>query len=211
MIITYNGAQSFKVQHGNSIIALDPISKDSTHKPTKFGADVAVSSINHPDCNGFETVTHGDKKPFRIQGPGAYEVKEIFIRGFPTVSTYGGVERINTLYTIHIEGMDLCFLGALDEAKMSSKIAEEIENVDVLFVPIGGDGVLDPASAYKLAVSLEPSIIIPMNYGQKDKDGVLKTFLKEGSYEEVKPIEKLTIKKKDLLGKDAEIVILKQS
>jgi hypothetical protein len=64
--------------------------------------------------------------------------------------------------------------------------------------------VLGPAEAYKFAVSLEPSIIIPMNFDEKS----LKVFLKESGNEGIKPTEKLTIKKKDLDGKEGEIVIL---
>ena len=57
--------------------------------------------------------------------------------------------------------------------------------VDILFVPIGGDGVLDPAQAYKLAVSLEPKLIIQMHYGDVGDKNALKTFLKEGVRGEV--------------------------
>jgi len=52
-------------------------------------------------------------------------------------------------------------------------------------------------------------VIIPMHYdgiGQKD---ALKTFLKEAGAESSKPVDKLTIKKKDLEGKAGEVVVLK--
>ena len=39
-------------------------------------------------------------------------------------------------------------------------------------------------------------------------DAALKAFLKEAGVEGVKPIEKLTTKKKDLDGKEAEIIVL---
>ena len=65
---------------------------------------------------------------------------------------------------------------------------------------------MSPAEAYKFAVSLEPSIIVPMNF-----DGTsLKSFLKEGGSEGLKPIEKLTVKKKDLEGKGGEIILLQE-
>jgi L-ascorbate metabolism protein UlaG (beta-lactamase superfamily) len=63
--------------------------------------------------------------------------------------------------------------------------------------------VLDYDKAYALAVQLEPKAIIPMHYEPQD----LKNFLKEAG-EDVKPQEKLTIKKKDLDGKEGEIVVL---
>ena len=62
--------------------------------------------------------------------------------------------------------------------------------------------------ANKLAVTLEPKIIIPMHYGEVGIDNALKKFIKEAGEEGVKPIDKLTLKKKDLEGKEGEVVIL---
>jgi hypothetical protein len=65
----------------------------------------------------------------------------------------------------------------------------------------GGEGVLNADLAYKLVVKLEPKIIIPMHYGEVGEKDALKKFLKEAG-EDIKPIEKLTLKKKDLEGKE---------
>jgi L-ascorbate metabolism protein UlaG (beta-lactamase superfamily) len=207
MIISYGGAQSFKVQFGDTTLAFDPVSKKSEFKSNNFGADIALISLNHPDMNGVDQVNRGDKQAFIINGAGEYEIQGVFIKGLPSVSKYGGSQLINTIYTVNFENMNLCFLGALGQTDLPSETKESIDGVDILFVPIGGDGVLSPAEAYKFAVSLEPSIIIPMNFDDKS----LKSFLKEGGDEGVKPVEKLTVKKKDLEGKEGEIIVLECS
>ncbi|MEK7634933.1 MAG: MBL fold metallo-hydrolase [Patescibacteria group bacterium] len=204
MIISYQGSQSFKVQFGDTVLAFDPVSKKSKFKANNFGADIALISLNHPDMNGVDQVNRGEKQAFIINGAGEYEIQGVFIKGLPGVSNYGGDKRINTIYTVNFENMNICFLGALGEADIPKETKEGIDGVDILFVPVGGDGVLSASDAYKFAVSLEPSIIIPMNFDEKS----IKAFLKEGGEEGVKPIEKLTIKKKDLDGKEGEIVIL---
>lgn len=204
MIISYQGAQSFKVQFGDTVLAFDPISKSSKLKAGSFGADIALISVNHPDMNGAMQASRGEKEAFVIKGPGEYEVKGIFVKGVASVSNYGGEEKINTIYSVHLENMNICFLGALSNPTLTSDALESIDSVDILFVPVGNDGVLTPAEAYKCAVSLEPSIIIPMNYDEK----TLKAFLKEAGQDGVESIEKLTIKKKDLEGKEGEIVVL---
>lgn len=219
MIISYQGAQSFKVQFGDTVLAFDPISKNSRLiggqaklKASSFGADVALISLNHPDMNGAAQASRGEKEAFVVSGPGEYEIKGIFIKGLPSVSHYGGEERINTIYTVNLENINLCFLGALSDTNLSSATKEAIDGVDILFVPVGStssdeksnQGTLSAGEAYKFAVSLEPSIIIPMNY----TDASLKAFMKEGGAEDVKPVDKLTIKKKDLEGKESEIVVL---
>ena len=209
MIITYLGGESFKVSFGDTILAFNPISKDSKLKPAKFGADVVLSTINHVDMNGADQVAFGEKKPFSITGPGEYEVKGVFIKGFGSVSNYDGEKRINTVYSVALEGMNICFLGAIDQEALPKDADEAIDAIDILFVPIGGEGVLEASKAYKLAVSLEPKLIIPMHYGDIGEKDALKTFLKEAG-ENPKPEPKLTLKKKDLEGKDAEVVVLER-
>jgi L-ascorbate metabolism protein UlaG (beta-lactamase superfamily) len=211
MIITYQGVEFFKVQFGDTILAFNPISKESKFKPTRFFADVALVSANHPDFSGVENLSYNGKDPLVISGPGEYETKGVFIKGFQSKTNYGGKERINTIYIVVLEGMTLCFLGALDDDKLSPEFLEAIEDVDILFLPVGGDGVLDAARANKLAVTLEPKIIIPMHYDEVGASGSLKKFLKETGEEGVKPIDKLTLKKKDLENKEGEVVLLSQT
>ena len=198
-----------KVQFGDTILAFNPISKESKLKPAKFGADIVLTSVNHADFNGVDQVTFGEKKPFAIAGPGEYEVKGVFIKGFASESGYDGEKRINTIYTVSLEGMNICFLGALNQAELPKDADEALETVDILFVPVGGEGVLSAAQAYKLAVSIGPKIMIPVHYGEIGGKEALKAFLKEAG-ENPKPEAKLTLKKKDLEGKDADVVVLEQ-
>lgn len=209
MVITYLGGEFVKIQFGDTVLAFNPISKESSLKPAKFGADIALVSLNHPDMNGVDQVSFGEKKAFAITGPGEYEAKGVFIKGHASASDYDGEKRINTIYTVELEGMNICFLGAIDEAELPKEAEEAIDNVDILFVPIGGDGVLDAARAYKLAVAMEPKIIIPVHYGDIGAKDALKAFLKEAG-ESPKPEAKLTLKKKDLDGKDADVVLLEK-
>jgi len=206
MVITYLGKQFFKIGQGNLVVAINPISKDSKFASiaSRFGSDIALSTTNHPDYNGFDMVSHGDTIPFEVSGPGDYEIKDIFIDGVMTETKLGGKKYINTIYSLSIENISLCFLGAISDDKLSSSVREQIESPDILFVPIGNNELLDPIKAYKLAVDLEPKIIIPMDYDEK----TLKAFLKEAGQDKLAPIEKLTIKAKELMGREGEVVVL---
>jgi hypothetical protein len=207
MIITYHGLQFFKFQVGDLTIGIDAPSKDSTIKGPRFGADIALASINHEDMNGGADLVYGEKKPFFITGPGEYEIRNVFITGHPGISNYDGEEKINTIYNILLDNINVCFLGAQSSKTLSAETKESIGEVDILFVPVGGDGVLDPASAYQFSVSLEPKLIIPMHYTDK----TLATFLKEGGQHSADTVEKLTLKRKDIEGKEGEIIVLKIS
>ena len=56
---------------------------------------------------------------------------------------------------------------------------------------------------------MEPKIIVPIHYGDLGAKDALKIFLKEAG-ENPAPTSKLTLKKKDIEGKDAEVVILEK-
>jgi L-ascorbate metabolism protein UlaG (beta-lactamase superfamily) len=204
MVISYAGGECFKVSQGDLTLAFNPPDKSSKIASSKFGADVALVSLNHEDFNGVQNASFGEREPFVIDGPGEYEVKGVAVRGFGTQTTYEKRPAINTVYTVALEGITLCFLGALGDATLPPSAKQELDDIDVLFLPVGGGEVLEHAPAYKLAVQLGPKVIIPMHYEEKS----LKAFLKEAGAEGTKAEERLTIKKKDLESKDAEVVVL---
>lgn len=211
MVITHHGGQCFKVTFGDLTLVFDPISKKSTLPAVRFGADISLVSRDNPDMNGIEEVTYGEKTPFAITGPGEYERAGVTIQGFLSNSKYGlGKEQenaINTIYLVELEDMTLVHLGALSDPELSKEARENIDEIDVLFVPVGGDGVLSPAKAHELAVSLEPKIIIPMHWNGIGQPKSLETFLKEAGNGNEK-VDKLTLKKKDLVGRDGSIIVI---
>ncbi|MSU74796.1 hypothetical protein EXS57_03405 [Candidatus Kaiserbacteria bacterium] len=211
MVITHHGGQCFKVTLGDLTIVFDPIAKGATLPAVRFGADLALVSRDHPDMNGVEEVTYGDKTPFAITGPGEYERQSVVIQGYLSKSKYGlkkGAEdAVNTVYSVELEDMTLVHLGALADTELSKEARESIDEIDVLFVPVGGDGVLTPAKAHELAVSLEPKIIIPMHWSGIGEPKALEAFLKASGTGSEK-VDKLTLKKKDLIGRDGSILIL---
>ena len=210
MIITYFGKQFFKIQQGEMVLAFNPVSKDSKSGiSTHFGADIGLITTNHPDYNGVDQLSHGDRTPFIISGPGDYEVKEIFVKGVMSNALVGGKKYINTIYLLSVDDIDIVFLGALSDIEIGKDAREVIEEPDILFIPVGGkgsreSGVLDVKDAVKLASSLEPKMIIPMDYNETS----LKAFLKEIGEEKAEVVDKLTLKRKDLEGKESEVVVL---
>jgi len=211
MVITHHGGQCFKVTFGDLTLVFDPIAKGATLPAVRFGADIALVSRNHPDMNGVEEVTYGEKKPFAVTGPGEYERQGVVVQGYLSKSKYGlkkgEEEAINTIYSVELEDMTLVHLGALADTELSKEARESIDEIDVLFVPVGGDGVLTPAKAQELAVSLEPKIIVPMHWSGIGQPKALEAFLKVSGNGSEK-VDKLTLKKKDLLGRDGSILIL---
>ena len=156
-------------------------------------------------------VVESEKVPFAVTGPGEYERQGVVIQGFLSSSKYGlkkGEEKaVNTIYSVQLEDMTLVHLGALADTELSKEARESIGEIDVLFVPIGGEGVLSPAKANELAVALEPRIIVPMHWSGIGAPKSLEAFLKEAGSTSEK-VDKLTLKKKDLATLEGSILTI---
>lgn len=203
MIITYFGDQFFKIAQGDTVVAVNPVSKDSGKTPSKFGSILALSTTKHPLYNGFDTVTYGDQEPFMVAGPGEYECHGITILGKGTTTEIEKKEYNTTVYSFTVEDIKIGFIGPIDKP-LTSTYMDVLQGVQILFVPLS---TLSPADAAKLSVSVSPNIIIPMEY---TKDS-LKLFLKEIGDAEVEEVEKLTIRKKEVQEKDGDVIILKEN
>ena len=203
MIITYYGKQFFKLQLGDIVMAVNPVSKSSKLEGTRFGADICLISANHPDYNGGENMNYGDKVAFVINGPGEYEIKGISIFGVGVEVPFEKKKFVNTSYCLELDGIKLGILGVLPGKQAPGNVKETLSGVDILFAPVSLEG-LSPRDAYALASSFEPKVIIPCDYTSE----TIKTFLKEAGADSSDKLDKLTVKRKDLEGKDGEVILL---
>lgn len=215
MVITSYGISCFKITSGQLVLAFDPPSKKSKAKSPYFQTDIVLISHDHDNHNGRD-VLHPPKdgELFAIEGPGEYEYKGVNIEGISSYhdSENGKKEGQNTVYRIEMEEITLLHLGDFGEEELRPETKEKIGGVDIMFVPIGGDTVMDPQTAAEIANQVEPKIIIPMHYDhlpEAKKKAALKEFLDEVGAHNVGHDEKLTIKKKDLLEEKTRVVVLK--
>src|SRR3989344_3403656 len=215
MVITYYGLSCFKIQSGDTVIAIDPYAKESGLTPPRFEAHAALSTHAHPNHDNVESISEKkDEQILHITGPGEYEFKGTIVRGIPSFhdDKKGAKKGKNTIYTIEWEEMRLVHMGDYGETELRSEVQEAIGTPDILFVPVGGEDTIDAEVAAKLVSQIEPRIIVPMHYkiaGLKDKLDDVEAFLKEMG-EKAAPEERLTIKKKDLpTAEQSEVVVLK--
>jgi len=185
-------------------IIVDPLPVEISKKFAKLEGDISL--ITHQYLNLKENKI-SPTKSFLISGPGEYEIKEIFIEGIPSL------QKKNTIYTIFSENLKVCHLGSLKQSELNENQLERIGEIDILMVPIGGNSTLSPRETIKIIQQLEPKIVIPMDYHLsklKTRLSPFQEFLKILGLKEIKPKDKLNIKKKDLFEeKEREVVILK--
>jgi len=221
MIIQWKGQSCFQIlfsqgKNNHVSIVVDPFDESCGLRVPKLEADILMVTHQHSDHNNIKAVSSpagSGPEPFLIQGPGEYEIKEVFVQGIPAFhDNAGGKEKgINTIYTIEAEEMRICHLGDLGQRELTSEQIEKIGEIDVLLIPIGGIYTISAKEAVKIMSQIEPSIIIPMHYQLpklKMKLDGLDKFLKTMGIKKVEPLPKFSIKKKDILAEEAKIVIL---
>lgn len=214
MIISYYGISCFKLQSGDTVLALDPFSKESSLTPPRFQADIVLFSHQHPNHANKDTLSaKNHEEIFFIESPGEYEIHGVKIRGVPSFhdTTDGRSKGKNTVYVMKWEGLRIIHMGDYGEGELREDLHEAIGTPDILFIPVGGKDTIDAEAAAKFIHHIEPRIIIPMHYkipGLKEKLDSVEVFLKEMG-EKLVPEEKLTIKKSGVPSDSQKIVLLK--
>lgn len=213
MDIYWYGQACFKIKGKQTSVIIDPFFPEFTglKLPKDMSADIAIKTHEHEDHNNLDSVT-GD--PVLVTGPGEYEIKGVAITGVQTPhDSKDGEERgQNTVYTIHIDGLNIVHLGDLGD-KLTQEQVEGIGLCDILLIPVGGVYTIGAEQATQIISQLEPSIIIPMHYklpGLKFELSELEAFVKEMGVENVEPQPKLTIAK-DKLPAEPQVVVLSKT
>jgi len=218
MEITYLGHSCFRIKGKKNIIVTDPFNEDVGFKMPRVTADIITISHHHQDHNNVSAVkgTTKRREPFVVDGPGEYEISDVSIFGIASYhdKSSGAKRGENTIYLISLDGLRLAHLGDLGH-KLTETQLEELNGVDVLFIPVGGTFTIDDNEAIEVVAQIEPRIIIPMHYKTADMKpdfGIKLTvddFLKAIGEEANKAKEKLDISK-DKLPEEREIVVLKR-
>ena len=145
MVITWFGLSSFKISSGNLTVVTDPFSKSVGLMAPRVQTDIVIiSNIENPAYNNRGSL--GGKDTFVIDGPGEFDVKGLFVHGISAQgeqkSKTNGFD-YTTIYAIRMEDIHLGFLGSLKQKQLTESQLSELEEVDILFVPVGGKTVCD--------------------------------------------------------------------
>jgi L-ascorbate metabolism protein UlaG (beta-lactamase superfamily) len=213
MQIIWHGYSSVRIESKNgelnSTLVTDPFENEASIRfPRTIEPDVVV--LSHQDRKQFNAdAVQGS--PFIISDPGEYEVKGVFINGIQDPSADAGRDR-SVIYRFMSEGMSMAFLGRLNRKPTNFEL-EQLENIDILLLPVGGGEALDADKAADLITVMEPRIVVPLNYalpGMKKKLGSVDGFCKHLGANNCENMTKLKIQKKDLPAENLLIAVLER-
>jgi L-ascorbate metabolism protein UlaG (beta-lactamase superfamily) len=177
MELTWYGLSCFRMaERGQATIVTDPYNGHLGLPTLKLKADVVTVSHNAPGHNYLDAVTG---REHALTGPGEYEIGGVFITGIATVQEAHNTH--NVLFLFDYGGLTIAHLGDMEKVPSQTQI-EDLEQVNILLLPVGGGNSLNAAQAAELVSMLEPSIVVPMHYKlpglNLELDGV-ERFLKE--------------------------------
>lgn len=205
MQIQYFGLSSFKITTKEATIVTDPFHKDSGLIPPRGAADILILSQKNKSL--YSAVSGISGEHFDIIDPGEYDVKGVTVTGIPLKQQE---DKFVTIFLIESEDIRILNLTHIKDFNLKEEELEELGDIDVLILPIGGNTVMSAAAASKVVNEIEPKIIIPSHYKMGDLIldlDPLDKFVKEmgGKKEEM---EKLSFKKKDLPEEGTRLIIL---
>lgn len=144
-----------------------------TTKTVKVVFDPAVSVAGGKDVNvegAVEVLTEsrfasGIGQPRVIfDGPGEYEVADVGLIGFSAQRHLDAEGSAATIYRLLIGDVRVAILGNI-APKLTDAQLENIGVVDILIVPVGGNGyTLDATAAAAMVRQLDPRVVVPVHY-----------------------------------------------
>lgn len=151
-----------------------------------------------------------------VDQPGEYEVADISIIGVAAQAHMDEAgKRTATMYKVTAGDLNLLVTGHVYPDVNEAQL-EAIGPVDVMFVPVGGNGyTMDAVGALKLIKEFEPRLIIPIHYADKAlkypvPQQELDQAIKELGMEPKERTAKLKVKPADL-SDVGQLVILEKS
>lgn len=199
MEINWLGYSCFRIKGSKATVITDPYSPNSGYSLGKQTANIVTVSHKHPE-HSFLSGIGGEPKV--VSGPGEYEISGIMIIGMSAFhdAEKGLTKGKNTVYLMEIDEVSVCHMGDIGHA-LTAEQAEELGNIDILMLPVGGVSTINASKAAETVRQLEPKVVIPMHYKtlllKRELDPVDK-FLNEMGVKEVTPQAKLSITKTNL-------------
>lgn len=210
MDFQFKGANCVVITTKEGVLITDPNLATLGAKQPSF-SKIDVCLLTDPSFRPTETAG-----AFVVDCPGEYEVKGYAVRGIPTRSHLAkeGEADLRTIYRVSSGELNVAILGHI-YPELTDEELEALGMIDVLFIPIGGNGyTLDAVGAAKLVKLIDPKLVVPTHYADPSlsypmPQSDLEPFLKElgAPHQEV---EKLKLKK-ETLGESLSVCVLKKS
>jgi L-ascorbate metabolism protein UlaG (beta-lactamase superfamily) len=158
MDVQFYGANCVSLATKQARVLLDDNLAELGAKSVLKAGDIALYTTQ-------QSVTPKQELKILIDQPGEYEVSGISIYGIQARAHMDkDNEKTATIYKLVIDDLRVLITGHI-YPELSDKQLEQIGMIDIMIVPVGGNGyTLDGVGALKLIRKIEPKLIIPTHY-----------------------------------------------
>jgi L-ascorbate metabolism protein UlaG (beta-lactamase superfamily) len=188
MEVQFYGANCVRLVNKKAAITVDDNLAGLGLKSVTKAGDIALFTNVHE-------VPSVDVK-LLIDAPGEFEVANVSVQGIAARAHMDEEDKKTaTIFRIEAEDLRIVVLGHV-HPDLTDKELEAIGTVDVLIMPVGGNGyTLDPIGALKVLKKIEPKMVIPTHY----EDSAVKYEVPQQPLEEA--LKTLAIEAKETLPK----------
>lgn len=206
MEIEFLGANCLKISTKKATAFIDPIvpgQKVNTSK-AKFVAITNQELLKYKNGN------------FVIETPGEYEISGLSMRG---IAAQAHMDKEGTknavIYKVIHDNISVLVVGHI-MPKLTDEQLETIGTVDILAIPVGGNGyTIDATGAAQLTRKIEPKIVVPTHYAIKGVKYEVPQAEISGFLEEVaitsEEQDKIKIGKNAVLPEQLKVIVLKKA
>jgi L-ascorbate metabolism protein UlaG (beta-lactamase superfamily) len=198
--IRWHGHACFEITNDVTLVT-DPHDGKSIgiHSPNVSG-DIILVSHDHYDHNSVKSVEKDGSKI--VTDKRKRTISNIQINGFESFHDECNGEKRgeNIIFKFNCDDITFCHLGDLGHI-LDEKTVQQIEDIDILFVPIGGTYTLDSKEAWSIINTIKPKITVPMHYkieGLSLPIAGVDPFLKENKFKILKVGNEIDIEKEEL-------------
>ena len=191
MDITWYGHACFRLKGRQGTVITDPYDKSLGLTLPKTKADIVTISHTHPHHSAIDGVKGDDLHT--VDRPGEYEIRDIFVTGLDMRPD--GADAYNNVFVIVVDDVTCCHLGDINHVPNRQQV-DDMGNIDVLLIPVGGHQSLNATQASEVISLIEPYIVVPMHYQLPELTielDPLEKFLKEMGVSQNEPVETLKI------------------
>ncbi|MDO5131919.1 MAG: MBL fold metallo-hydrolase [Eubacteriales bacterium] len=160
--LTWHGHSCFTLEENGYAIVLDPYADNYVlgFGPLKLAADEVLCSHGHNDHNAAQCV---QIRPDAAEKKNPFSVTEI--RSWHDDAQ--GTKRGDNVIRVFDDGeYRIAHMGDIG-CMPTKEQKEQLKNIDVMLMPVGGFFTLEPADVYALVQELAPKMLVTMHYKGK--------------------------------------------
>jgi L-ascorbate metabolism protein UlaG (beta-lactamase superfamily) len=210
MDIQFHGANCVTITVGGARLVIDDTLAEMGGRTVAKAGDVVLYTRAHGTAPADAKLV--------IDRPGEYEVSDVSVYGIQAKAHIDeDKQRTATMYKLIAKDIRVLVAGHI-ASKLKESDLEAIGTVDVMIVPVGGNGfTLDPTGALELIKEIEPKLVIPTQYADDKLNfevpaQTLEQALQGLGMEPKERTAKLKLKHADLAVDDnTQLVVLEKS